>query len=233
MAALVIPPVKRPAKHPRRQPIVLPPQLDKSCVLCLLPLRDNKWYDYSGKGNHGTIYGATWVSKGRRGAALLFDGVDDYTDHGNLPSLGQEFTVELWAYRLGSTGSYGTLLGIDADSWSTTGGFMIFDRNDGRIQGRVRNHADDSETAVLLETAVPDGVWRHYVVTWNRPLLIGYRNGVQVDSKTWDHDVGWDTYRLMVGKWFSHLFYGLIDEVRIYNRALTADEIRALYELGR
>ena len=110
---------------------------------------------------------------------------------------------------------------------------MVFDRNDGRIQGRVRNHADNSETAVLLETAVPDGVWRHYVVTWNRPSLIGYRNGVQVDSKTWDHDVGWDTCHLVVGRWGSHYFYGLIDELRIYNRALTADEIRALYELGR
>jgi len=161
------------------------------------------------------------ISKG-----MSFDGEDDYVDCDSISSLGQSFTVILWSKRSGSTGDYGNLFNIDGASWSTTGGFLIFDANDGNIRARLRNHADSSETGVSLETSVPNGIWRVYAVTWDRPTFKGFRDGVEVDSTTWDHDVGWDQFLTEVGKWTSHYFFGTITQVLVYDHALTSDEIR-------
>jgi len=191
-----------------------------------------KAWDTSGNGNHGVVYGATWVRDGKFGKALSFDGSDDNVDCGNIPDLGQEFTVVLWSKRLGSTGNYGTLISIDGPYWSTTGGFLIFDDNSGFIKGRIRNHASNTETSVILETSVPNNVWRFYAVVWDKPTLKGYRNGELVDSETWDYDIGWNVFKTHIGRWTGDYFYGLIDEVRIYNRALSESEIQTLYNGG-
>ena len=191
-----------------------------------------KAWDTSGNGNHGVVYGATWVRDGKFGKALSFDGSDDYVDSGNIPDLGQEFTVVLWSKRLGNTGVYGALISIDGSYWSTIGGFLIFDNNSGVIKGRIRNDASNTETAVTLETSVPNNVWRFYAVVWDKPTLKGYRNGKLVDSETWDYDIGWNVFKTHIGRWTGDYFYGLIDEVRIYNRALSESEIQTLYNGG-
>ena len=213
--------------------MTLNPKLDSSCVLALSFGEEsgNIAYDQSQYGNDGTIYGATRV-RGLIGKALSFDGVDDYVDCGNIQPLGQSLTIALWSKRLGSTGSYGTLLSIDGKSWTSIGGLLIFDWNNGKIAGRVRNGSDNSETQVLFETDVPNGVWRHYVLVWDKPVLRAYRNGELVDEKNWNHDIGWNVYETIIGKWADLYFNGIIDEVRIYNRALSEKEIRTLYYYG-
>ena len=232
MAALVIPPVKRPARHPHRQPIILPLQLDKSCVLCLLPLRDNKWHDYSGHGNHATIYGATWVSKGRRGPALLFDGVDDY---GTIPyssvfEIQDEMTFEFWLYPQAQTQNYSRI--IEMGGWAK-GGWSI---QQGKIGQRKIVFFFGSDTSWSGDFAPTifypaDDQWYHVVATVKLGEIgKSYLNGEPVGSltpPTYYPTAGLD---LTIGYPKLH---GIIDTLRIYNRVLTADEIRALYELGQ
>lgn len=184
-------------------------------------------YDSSGYNHHGTIYGALW-DDGKYGKALQFDGVDDWVGCGNIQPLGQQFTVMLWSYRLGSTGAYGSLLSIDELSWSTTGGFMFLDYNAGLITGGIRNHPLGVETSVALEAFVPNNVWRHYAVTWDKPYLKGYRDGVLVDQETFNYDVGWNVYETRIAKWVCNYFYGVIDEVRVFRGALSEALIRRL-----
>jgi len=65
--------------------------------------------DESGRGNDGTIHGATWTT-GISGKALQFDGVDDYVDCGNDASLNiiGDMSIEAWVYYSGS--EYGDII---------------------------------------------------------------------------------------------------------------------------
>ena len=77
------------------------------CVLALFPQRASKWLDSSGKGNHGTVHGATPIS-GRNGiGGFSFNGSsNDYVDCGNDSSLDitDAITIEAWV----KTSSFGT-----------------------------------------------------------------------------------------------------------------------------
>jgi prepilin-type N-terminal cleavage/methylation domain-containing protein len=165
---------------------------------------------------------------------LQFDGVDDICSFGNLSSsLSQSFTFEIWAYRLGSTDSYGLLAGIDASSWSTTGGFLFFDGNT-TLYARLRNHTQSTETA-SSSIAVLNNAWRHYIVIWNKPSLDFYVNGSKVGTTTtWNYDVGWNTSAVTMGSWggSNQGFYGIIDNARVYNIAISTSQIKEQYYTG-
>jgi len=199
---------------------------DPSLVL-YLPLYRLDGASFMSKDAYGhlcSVTGALWTPQGRS-----FDGSDDYVDCGNIQDLAQEFTVELWSNRSGSTCSYGCLIGIDMTHWSDIGGFAIFDQNDGRIEARIRNASESASDFLNIETDVPNNLWRCYSVTWNKPTLTVYRNGAYVDSNTWNYDIAWNVFKTRIGRWGNIWFYGLIDEVRIYHRCLTPLEIQHNY----
>ena len=76
------------------------------------------------------------------------------------------------------------------------------------------------------------GRWYHLAATFKRPEIKTYLDGQEVGSAKWDYPVG---YRndLVIGKWSGKVGHeGLIDEVRIFNRALSADEVAAEFQCG-
>lgn len=191
----------------------------------------NTAYDSSGYGNHGTIYGATWASP-----ALHFDGVDDYVNAGNNSSLAlvDKLTIEAWVkfdglkwvnsivnkgdetlnklYWLGHLPYYGDYI------W-----FLEFGDNTAR------------DTVKYYHT--PNlGEWYHVAATFDNGLAKIYINGAKQAEKT-SAVTSMDTndYSAIIGGYLgsSHSFDGTIDEVRIYNRALSDSEILADYNAGR
>ena len=78
MRSITIPPIKSPAIHPPRQPLVLPPSLDAACLFCVLPERGGKWQDHSAGRRHATNQGATPTANSNRGFCWEFDDTDDY-----------------------------------------------------------------------------------------------------------------------------------------------------------
>ena len=99
-------PVKTPIRRPFVTSLRRPLNISSGCVLAVLPEVRNKWFDYSGYNNHGTIFGATKVS-GRNAEGLSFDGVDDYVNCGSAASLDNipVKTIELWTRLDSQTGS--------------------------------------------------------------------------------------------------------------------------------
>jgi prepilin-type N-terminal cleavage/methylation domain-containing protein len=185
--------------------------------------------------NNGTIVGAPTPKDKNEcvfGKCLSFNGMGDYVDCGNILNLKQSFTISLWSKRISSTGSYGTLLSIDPGSWSgPTGGFLIFDNNSGGITARGRSHADTTEFGVNFETAVPNNEWRFYVLIWEKPYALAYRNGIKIDSRKWDHNIGWNTLAMFIAKGFD-FFSGSLDDIRIYNASLSSSQIKQNYIAG-
>ena len=87
---------------------------------------------------------------------------------------------------------------------------------------------DEVDLLVLGTGAVPTNAWTHLAATYDGSTLRFYVNGVQVGSKTGVSAIAASTGSLRIGGngvWGEY-FRGLIDDVRIYNRPLTASEIQ-------
>ena len=134
---------------------------------------------------------------------------------------------------LEGTGRYPNI--ISGGTWSP-GGFLFFvqDGNCSFRMGRPGHSATGAqqkwgEVGVSMLTPFEQGKWYHLAATFKRPEIKTYVNGKQVGSGKWDYPVG---YRgdLVIGKWGGAVSHkGLIDDVSLYRRALSAEEIATDY----
>jgi len=169
------------------------------------------------------------------GSALDFDGINDYVKVNNSASLdmGDTFTVALWVnYEGGSTPrNYERMLTRKA-AWNSFNGWEISLETNYDTDITVRgssgagyppNGADD----VVSSWAA--GGWHHIVVVYEGATATVYSDGVQRDTVT-IAAVRNNNLPLYIGRYGEfniHHWNGLIDEVRIYDRALSVEEIRA------
>jgi hypothetical protein len=182
-------------------------------------------YDSAGD-NDGTIYGAQWTD-GILDGALSFDSDQDYVTI-NTITLSTMWSVAVWVKSFhdgGGAESVNPLVGGPGASANVI---------------LIRHHLDD----VYLETNTDGdyvrvcrgavnpsmGRWAHYTITRKGRTVSGYKNGVFVDSDILP--IGDDNTITAIGSGYGTGVYcdGSIDDVRIYERALTAQEIRELYQ---
>lgn len=234
MARLTFPPVISPTRKPLKYPFHLPPQLDPSCVLCLLPIHDDKWYDFSGHGNHGVIHNATWTAKGRHGPALYFDGLDDYVNCGTNDSLNlgtHDLSIEVWFKTTeAEAGSRASLISKYQDGNNR---WYLHLNASHYLKFYARNGVGAYiETTSIID--VHDGILHQAVLVLDRGNPGGwYIDGVRVAaaaSNVADFD---NTGPLHIARCSTGFMNITIDEIRIYKRALLPLEPEALYELGR
>ena len=92
---------------------------------------------------------------------------------------------------------------------------------------------DWAETCASLVQFTP-GQWYHLAATFKRPQVQTYVNGKAVATATWDYPIGFSG-DLQIGTWGNPqvCHHGLIDEVKLYSRALTPDEVLADFSRQR
>ena len=199
--------------------------------------------DESGNGNHGTVNGATLTSD--RGVipntAYSFDGVDDYIKVQNSPNiLTQEYSVSIWFYSNTdySTGNNNTLL-RSGDAGVCNGvGFAIANFDFKTKFG----FSDFGSGNFCFKTSIncssfQTGKWHNLIFTRNSNKGIQYLNGIAMDSLTNNSYSPATNCPIFFGSnWLNtgdipwDVFNGKIDDIGIWNRALTQQEITALYE---
>jgi hypothetical protein len=194
--------------------------------------------DYSGFGNNGTVNGSFWNSTGGFDGfgAYEFDGVDDAVDIGNPSSLNlvANFSVEAWikADSLPGFGIYPRI--ISKLSAAPYYGYeLVLGSSDYGNKVYLQLANNGVKAATNSNSALSVGVWTHVVGTYNGTHSAIYINGVrQSDVDAVSDAVGVTSYGLKMGGWpgGGRHFDGTIDEVRIYNRSLSAQQILALYE---
>ena len=198
-------------------------------------------FDGSGKGNDGRLGDSDsetgdlrdpqWTT-GKIGNALLFDGKNDYVDCGNDASLNitDDITIEAWIYLARSPVSLGYKPKIVYKRDASHGYEMYLRDDDNSLAVHLKGLSDDylSGTGTRLQT----NKWYHVVVAWDGSLMRSYINGALdlIDDSSGTIGSGADIRLSISHK--SRSFAGIIDEVRIYNRALSADEIRYHYNSG-
>ncbi len=198
--------------------------------------------DSSGNGNDGVIYGATFVD-GKLGKALALNGIDEYVKIPNAASLNPiQITVEAWIkakpkndYILvidkshGATDSTGWVMQI----WTNGSITFVYCGSSGVGGGCV-----SPGIGVFSTSIVTDDVWHHVVGTFDGTNTKIYIDGVLQNSVPYIGTPQINNRDVHIGMWWgggtaARFFNGLIEEVRIYNRALSADEVSANYQAGR
>jgi hypothetical protein len=213
----------------QRYALAKPKIHDVNQVLYLPLDKDDGSYarDRSGCNNHGVIYGAVRAA-GKIGGALSFDGVDDRVDCGyGLTGLGRgEFTLMAWANCLGAgTGSYPGVLNREF-----SGNILICRRADLNKWHFFIHAEGQSSTAIDSNDVITWGVWYHLAMTRDSAgNFKAYVNGVQQGvTRYYPYDLSGVGRKFWVGRYSSSYFQGLIDEVRVYRRALSQAEIQRL-----
>lgn len=186
-------------------------------------------YDYSGNDNDGTICGAVWVD-GISGGALNFDGANDYVNCGNKASLDidNEITIAAWVKRNAEGTSWEMIINKDPAGSTDDNWFLGINENTAmfRVTTDIPHNLDS-------EVVISAGSWYHLVGTYDKSYLRIYVNGEEKNSLSESDGIDVVNRDVHIGSasgGSSYPFNGLIDEVRIYNRALGPEEIRILYE---
>jgi len=214
-------------------------------------MTSNNAFDVSGNGNHGTLTNGPKKVIGKIGQALNFDGGDDVVNLGSpsaLDNIGGSpgpRTITAWVYATGwGGGTLGRIYNNAPDNFTTTGTFFILSNGTG---GAGPYYAIGSSDGSWTWAQGADGTvslnqWVFLVGTWNGVMATApklYKNGVEVSygasggaTGSYVSDAALTTY---IGNRPNGQrgFQGLIDEVRVYNRALSASEIYRLYNMGR
>jgi hypothetical protein len=195
--------------------------------------------DKSGNGHNGTIYGATWT-QGIAGTGLCFDGLNDYVDvpdDGGL-SLTDAITVSAWIW-------------LDPD-WLPEGhggaGAIVCKHNDVEGRGYALRVLEDRRLRALLEGLNFDsqsklnlGQWTHIAFTLDpsNGMVSLYINGNKEGRGAIAGGFTSSGCELRIGDQSCYpggtgteVFYGVIDEALIYDRALTPREIQQLSRGG-
>jgi hypothetical protein len=185
-------------------------------------------------GNDGTVAGAVVGSD-----STSFDGTDDYVDIQDSDELDGTSTMSwsFWTKR----DSYTTTGGIFAkyNNTSNQRGYTI--TNDSRSSSTVLSfsNSEDGTTSnrVFTKTGFfEDGDWVHGVVVFNSGSVDVYKNGELFDELTsTETSIYNSSADLQIGGYTdaSAYFDGDISNVKIWNRALSATEVKLLYEKGR
>jgi hypothetical protein len=182
--------------------------------------------------NPGVVYGAQWVD-GQIGGALNFDGKNDYVDCGNAEVLAPErMTLALWVF-IEETASYQYILG-KATNLSPSRDYALLTTGDGKLEFSF-GESVSAQVLVRSSEALPVGQWVHMAATRDGSVASLYVNGRLERLLAYTFDVTDKGYGLRIGSigskdGWAGFFKGMIDDVCIYDEALSADEIQVLHE---
>jgi hypothetical protein len=187
-------------------------------------------YDETGNIKDIFVHNVTWV-EGKIGKALHFNGMDSYIKISNSPSvsLTNAITVEAWV-KCGESpdGKYRTIVGKNGAY-----AFRFDDRGD--LEALIWQHGKCQSSGVIPSTIawVPNE-WVYWVFTFDGAYMRIYKNGDKVIERPLTGKIDISDADLGIGATGDghYHFVGSIDEIRIYNRALSAEEIKTRYLQG-
>jgi len=187
--------------------------------------------DGSGNAHTGVISGATWTIAGKYGSALSFNGTNSWVTvaDANDLDLTTGLTLEAWVFPTAAA---------TATTWRNV---LIKERSGGEIYNLyadtdthvpaayvVRSASPGTSVGVNGVAQVPLNTWTHLAMTYDTATVRLYVNGTLVRSSATTGALLTSTGALRIGgnSVWGEFFQGIIDEVRVYNRALTQAEIQ-------
>ena len=192
--------------------------------------------DSSGNGNHGSLRGArlAWT-EGHLGAALE---IPDVANHGVMvpasPSLDgvHAFTIAAWIYRTEDRGASADI--VSRRSTGSSEHFAFALTNEGKPRIYLNSHLMPAPPALTGPDPIPMNQWVHLAATYNGTTLHLYANGTDIGNLALSTPIAADKTFLCIGcnqnsdTAVTEPLAGRIDDLRLYQRALNADQIAAI-----
>jgi hypothetical protein len=192
--------------------------------------------DESGNGNNGTVNGATLTTDrfGNAGKAYNFDGVDDRIEMAEQNFSSLNFSINLWLNKADSTG-FGNIIGKSnwIDSQSEGFGLCV---NENIISSGIKDVSCNPGIWSLSTVNKPnnfDNFWNNLTLTFDGNSQKLYLNSILIfDSVVPNGGLNCSGGKIKVGAWWQDeplWFKGKIDDIGIWNRTLTDQEVSDLY----
>jgi len=192
-------------------------------------------HDESGAGNDGRVFGAQWVSQGKFGGAYRFH-ITNLTDRIVIPNsdtLNPDYiTLSVWIRAADRVGFWSRIMDKD---YRNAYCLDLGGDNNGKA-ARSKPQFEISAGYMDTDRALDDDQWHHVAATYDGSMMRCYIDGVErnrppknpgpLKKSGWDLCIGNSLVDYGTGEFLA--FDGMIDEVRIYNRALSAAEIKIL-----
>ncbi|MEW6217924.1 MAG: DUF2341 domain-containing protein [Thermodesulfobacteriota bacterium] len=181
-------------------------------------------YDTAGHHN-GSVTDATWNANGKLNGALSFDGYDSRVTTSFSAWQPPSYSVEFWI-KPANCASYNQRI-ISRDQWGQWAFYFGTDSNCGLHVGA------DGTQAISPPGTLDLNVWQHFVFTYHafNHLGVFYKNGVALgSSSSMTEHKPWTEF--LVGLQYQDTLNGMVDEVVVYERDLTAAEVLARYQAG-
>ncbi|MHC4641048.1 MAG: FG-GAP-like repeat-containing protein [Planctomycetota bacterium] len=204
---------------------VAPPGLTEGLILYYSFYTDSDpatVVDISGKNNHGQVNGAKYISDEVLGGAMSFDGQGDFVSVPNV--LFKEFTFSAWVKTLTSNINNRRI-------FTLSDGEQCYGLQ-GNVGGGVGVYVSDNVEINEYNWHLGKYMWTHITVTHDGRRFAIYKNGRLTEAG--NIETNGVTGMLYIGGTSSHrgdFWYGMIDEVAIFNRALTDGEVKQLYSM--
>jgi MYXO-CTERM domain-containing protein len=194
--------------------------------------------DATANSNTASLFGGTlWVLDGTRSSGTMsFDGINGLLQVADSPSISivGDITISLW-FNLTSAGSFGQWRGLvnkDGPGSNTAGPYQFWLNQNSPIAGFGRGNGSSQDFVFTADTP-STGVWEHWAVTQSGTTVAIYRNGLPVSLA--DNTVSVATVDqngpLIIGDRpgaEDMSFFGRMDDVAIFNHALTQTEVQTI-----
>ena len=188
------------------------------------------WFDKSGNANNGTLINGPTFNTGSLGS-IVFDGVDDYVGITGIQT--PSFSISAWI-NLSELNKFHGIMGRAAGIWSDTSyAFRVI--SDNSLNIFLSNSGNTSIfTEVQTSPLFAINTWYHVAVTFAKPNIALYVNGVSRATGTFNYDLYNSTSNSIIGGYtysngLSYLMKGQIPNIQFYNRALSATEVLQNY----
>ena len=196
-------------------------------------IKDSVLVDASTKANNGILKNGTALAEGKIGNALKFDGVDDYVQFSSSPSFdigGNAVTISLWVnltyLPADLPGAFGPLFDSDADQY-----VLYEDKGNNELRFKVSTSASAERPGIPAASLVT-GQWLHIVGVYDGTSAKIYLNSKLMDTHNITGTVKPGQIAMLgrSGNASASYFKGSIDNVQIFNSALSQFEVTELYK---
>ena len=191
-------------------------------------------------GNNGVPVGALSYTNGEVGGAFVFDGSSSYIPLPPSPSLnigtGSGITIECWM-QPASAAVDGPLLEWD---YGTTDGVQLWSENRLRLYANIEDISHVGHTLASTNDLLRTNSLQHVALTYDKSSgeAVLYWNGTVVVSTNFGSFTPQTSFPLNIGRRVgvliaqNYTYGGIMDELSLYNRALSSSDIQAIYAAG-
>lgn len=193
-------------------------------------------------GNNGTLQNGATTVIGKVGNAFSFDGTNDYVNIPEQPNLKitGPMTIDAWIKTPGTGNKFAGIAGKIPKLYfngANRPGYLISVNQYGKFRCDFIEDVNISQGTAISTTTVTDNVFHHVAATYDGNHVRVYVDGILEAEEPYSDGIGDNDEPVRIGfepsTWLgARYFRGIIDEVGIYDRALSDAEIQAIYDAG-